>query len=226
MPTTLHIQRPGEAYIDGGTEAEVELSCIDINNHNHKVLAKIETITVRVDSFDPFVFEQVFSREPGLDYVVLTRITSRCADATVTLAMERAIDIQKAAECCLDTVPAFPPTPPASNLRAWDFGAIETDPYDDLLVGTDDVDYTQNGESEPGAFAVQVDTTGFEEDFFFVLRELAAQPDRNHYFNGPNVYGTIPDLIWRESFVVGLYKYTITRVAATFDQNYLTNFTS
>ncbi len=226
MSTLLHTQTPGENFVEGGTPEQVELSCIDINNQNHKVLAKIEQITVRVDNLEPFVFEQVFSREVGLEYMVLTRITSQCADATVTYAMERAIDIQKAAECCLETVPPFPPEAPVSTLRAWDFGSIAADPYEDLILGIDNVVYTENGESEAGAFNVQVDTTEFEEDLFFVLRELADQPDRNHYFNGPNVYGSIPDLIWRESFVNGIYKYTITRVAATFDQNYLTNFTS
>lgn len=215
---------PGEPYVVGGTEIALDLFCADPNRNGAKVLCKIEKVIVHITDTDPvLVFEEV--TDWGADRLVLTKITNPCTTA-INYVTEYVVNVQKAAECCLANVPA-PPTPPdPEDNPVWGFGSTNVDPYADLSSGTDTIDYTVTGSSDPGARTVQVDTTGFEEDLFFVLREDADQPERNHYFNSDVIYGNIPDSIWRQTFVNGAHQYTITRVAATLDQNFKTTFTT
>lgn len=216
---------PAEPYVPGGTETPIDLFCADPNRNGAKVLAKIERVVVHITDTDPnLVFVEV--TDWGPNRMVLTKITNPCT-TEVNYVTEYFVDVQKAAECCLADVPAPSPDPPTPGVtREWQFGASAVDPYADLSTGTDEIDYTVIGESAPGAMSVLVDTTAFEEDLFFVLREDKDQPSRNHYFNSDVIYGNIPDSVWRQTFVNGDYQYTITRVAATLDQNFTTTFTT
>lgn len=225
MPTTLHVMNPAEPYVAGGTETPIDLFCADPNRNGAKVLATIERVVVHVTDTDPnLIFFEV--TDWGPDRLVLTKITNPCT-TEINYVTEYVVDVQKAAECCLATPPAPAPDPsPSPETLEWQFGASADDPYADLSTGTDEIDYTVTGQYAPGAMSVQVDTAAFEEDLFFVLREPKDQPNRNHYFNSDVIYGNIPDSIWRQTFVNGLYQYTITRVAATLDQNYQTTFTT
>ncbi len=225
MPTTLHVMNPGEPDVAGGTETPIDLFCADPNRNGAKVLATIERVVVHVTDTAPnLVFVEV--TDWGPDRMVLTKITNPCT-TEVNYVTEYVVDVQKSAECCLAVPPAPSPDPPTPvDTIEWSFGATNVDPYADLSTGTDTIDYTVTGESAPGAMSVLVDTTSFEEDLFFVLREAADQPNRNHYFNSDVIYGNIPDSVWRQTFVYGLYQYTITRVAATLDQNFTTTFTT
>lgn len=224
MSTLLHVITPGEVYVPGGTETAVDLYCLDPNRDYVKVLNKIEKVYGKILGTDPVLqMIEVIVYEPGL--LVLTKITNACS-TEITYVTEYLNDVIQSAICCLATPPVAPsPDGPIAN-RAWNFGSSVTDPYVDLSGGTDTIVYDQNGNSVSGAFSVDIDTTGYEEDLFFVFREKKEQPNRHHYFNSDVIRGAIPDSIFRATFEVGAYHYTITRVAATLDQNYHTKFTS
>lgn len=51
-------------------------------------------------------------------------------------------------------------------------------------------------------------------DHFLVFKELATEPVKTAWFSTVSNYGTIGDMAFRSAFVIGLYRYYVTRDAA------------
>jgi hypothetical protein len=93
----------------------------------------------------------------------------------------------------------------------------DTDPFDDLDGGTDDLDYQDSVAIVHNAAISIPFPAGAATDKYEVVRVPIGESVKTTWYNTALNNGSIPDAIFRDAITIGSYRYYISRVAMSID---------